>query len=207
MDSRSRSYFTTDSQSVSQSVCLGVGHPFGAHDQILLFPFFPLTFALLLILGRPFWREDRFAICSAICQWSESRRTHNRTFLSYLRLLGSLSVASYDSQGLRLPASTRGSMDTLWQSSFWNTLRYQRKSHWTVTIAGIIRRVLLHYDSWKHCTCPLNKCYIGFQNCKTLFETTCNVSYITAMSGILQCKEKTTKYLLKIACNPSDIQR
>jgi hypothetical protein len=40
-------------------------------------------------------------MCSTNCQWSESQRTHNHTLLSYLRLLGSLSVASYDSQGLR----------------------------------------------------------------------------------------------------------
>jgi hypothetical protein len=52
-------------------------------------------------VGRPLWREDGSVICSAICQWSESRRTQNSTLLSHLRLLGSLSVASYDSQGLR----------------------------------------------------------------------------------------------------------
>jgi hypothetical protein len=43
------------------------------------------------------------------------------------------------------------------QSCFWNTLHYQWKSHWTVTIPGKTRCVLLHYDSSKHCTCPLNK--------------------------------------------------
>jgi hypothetical protein len=32
------------------------------------------------------WREDRPAGCSAITQWSESRRTRNHTLLSYLRL-------------------------------------------------------------------------------------------------------------------------
>jgi hypothetical protein len=37
----------------SQSVCLGVGHPFGAHDQIFLFPFFCRKIALLFVLGRP----------------------------------------------------------------------------------------------------------------------------------------------------------
>jgi hypothetical protein len=58
----------TVSQSVSQSVCLGVGHPFGALDQIFLFPFFCKTVALLFVLGRPLWREDESAICSAICQ-------------------------------------------------------------------------------------------------------------------------------------------
>jgi hypothetical protein len=54
-----------------------------------------------LLLGRPLGREDGSAICSAICQWSESRRTRNHTLLSPLRLLGSLSVASCDSQRLR----------------------------------------------------------------------------------------------------------
>jgi hypothetical protein len=34
---------------VNLSVCLGVGHPFGIHDQILLFPFFYRTIALLFV--------------------------------------------------------------------------------------------------------------------------------------------------------------
>jgi hypothetical protein len=38
---------------VSQSVCLGVGHPFGAHDQILLLPFFLSENCFSLLLGRP----------------------------------------------------------------------------------------------------------------------------------------------------------
>jgi hypothetical protein len=65
-------------------------------------------------LGRPLWGEDGSVICSAICQWSESRRTHNHTLLSHLRLLGSISAASYDSQGtveVFLPASTRGTLN------------------------------------------------------------------------------------------------
>jgi hypothetical protein len=78
---------------VSRPVSLGVGNPFGAYDQMLFFPFFCRKIALPFVLGRPLWRE----ICSAICHWSESRRT----LLFHLRLLGSLSVASYDSQGLR----------------------------------------------------------------------------------------------------------
>jgi hypothetical protein len=86
---------------VSRQIRLGVGHLFRAHDQILLFPFFRQKIALLFILGRPLWREDRSVICSAICQLWESRRTHNHTLLSHLRLLESLSVGSYDSQGLR----------------------------------------------------------------------------------------------------------
>jgi hypothetical protein len=55
--------------------------------------------------------EDGSVICSAICQWSDSRRTHNHTLLSHLRLLGSLCVASYDSRdycGSILPSLTRG---------------------------------------------------------------------------------------------------
>jgi hypothetical protein len=44
---------------------------------------------------------DGSAICSAICQWSESQRTHNHILLPHLRQLSSLFVTSYDSQGLR----------------------------------------------------------------------------------------------------------
>jgi hypothetical protein len=99
--SKSKLKLLYDWRSVSMSVCFGVGHPFGVHDQTLLFPFFCRTIALLFVLGRPVWREDGSVICSAICQWSELRRTHNRTLLSHLRIVGSLSVASYDSQGLR----------------------------------------------------------------------------------------------------------
>jgi hypothetical protein len=102
----SKSQLLYDWRSVSQSVCLGVGHPFGALDQILLFPFFCRKIALLFVLGRPLWREYGSAICSTIWQWSESRMTHNHTLLSHLRLLDSLSVASYDSQGLRWKYST-----------------------------------------------------------------------------------------------------
>jgi hypothetical protein len=44
-----------------------------------------LKFAVLYLL-RPLWREDGFAICSVITQWSESLRTRNHTLLSHLRL-------------------------------------------------------------------------------------------------------------------------
>jgi hypothetical protein len=71
----------------SQSVCLGVGHPFGAHDQILL-PVGTLLSEIcgLVSMGRPLWREDWSAICSVFTQWSESLRTRNHTLLSHLRL-------------------------------------------------------------------------------------------------------------------------
>jgi hypothetical protein len=65
------------------------------------FSFFCRKIALLFVLGRPLWREDGSVICSAICQWSESRRARNHTLLSHLRLLGSFSFASCDSQWLR----------------------------------------------------------------------------------------------------------
>jgi hypothetical protein len=89
--SRSRSYFTTDGRSVSMS--WRRAPPLGPMTRFYFF------FALLFVLGWPLWREDGSVICSAICQWLESE------LLTHLRLLGSLSVASYDSQGLRWKCS------------------------------------------------------------------------------------------------------
>jgi hypothetical protein len=76
-----------DWRSVSQSVCLGIEHPCGTCDQILL----PVGMLLseicgLVRVGRLLWREDGSAICSVITQWSESRRTRNHTLLSRMRL-------------------------------------------------------------------------------------------------------------------------
>jgi hypothetical protein len=48
----------------------------------------------------PSLTRGRVVICSAICQWPESRRTHNHILMSHLRLLNSFFVASYDWQGL-----------------------------------------------------------------------------------------------------------
>jgi hypothetical protein len=78
---------TTDSQSVSQSVCLGIKHPCGTWDQIL----FPVGMLLseicgLVSMGRPLSREDGSAICGVIAQWSESLRSQSHTLLSHLRL-------------------------------------------------------------------------------------------------------------------------
>jgi hypothetical protein len=83
----SKSKLLYDWQSVSQSVCLGIEHPCGTCDQILL----PVGMLLseicgLVSMGRPFWREDGSAICSVITQWSETLRTQNHTLLSHLRL-------------------------------------------------------------------------------------------------------------------------
>jgi hypothetical protein len=105
--SRSRSYFTTDDQSVSQYVLVSS-----------FFLSFCWNIALLFVLGRPLRREVGSVICSTICQWSESRRTHNRTLLFHLKLLGSLSVASYGSQRLRWQYSyppPHGSAQASWE--------------------------------------------------------------------------------------------
>jgi hypothetical protein len=77
---RSRSYFTTDGQSVSQYVLVS-GTPLGPMTRF----FFFLSFAGELLCSSSWgalWREDGSVICSAICQWSKSRRTHNHTLLS-----------------------------------------------------------------------------------------------------------------------------
>jgi hypothetical protein len=55
----------------------------GTCDHVLLLS----ESCCLVSMGRPVWREDGSTICSAITQWSESRRTHNHTLLSSLRLL------------------------------------------------------------------------------------------------------------------------
>jgi hypothetical protein len=136
--SRSRSYVTTDYQSISMSWCRAHS---GTCDLILL-PVEMLLFesCSLVSVGRPLWREDRFAVCSAITQWSESRRTltiryspiwdspnlkvqvlifispRNRVAQLYPLELSSLYVASYDSQGYGGCIRTRLHMD----QEIWN---------------------------------------------------------------------------------------
>jgi hypothetical protein len=68
---RSRSYFTTDGQSVNISWCWTHS---GTCDQILL----PVG------MLRSFFCGDGSAGCSAIAQFSKSRRTRNHTLLSHL---------------------------------------------------------------------------------------------------------------------------
>jgi hypothetical protein len=79
----SRNYSTTDGQPVSTSWCRAHS---GSSDLILL----PVGGLMsescsLVSVGRPLRREDGSAACSAITQWSESRRTRNHTLLSHLR--------------------------------------------------------------------------------------------------------------------------
>jgi hypothetical protein len=86
-----------DWRSVSQYVLVW-GTPLGPMTRFFFFPSFAGKLLCSSSLGA--LSDDWSVICSAICQCSESRRTHNHTLLSHLRLLGSLSVA-YDLQGLR----------------------------------------------------------------------------------------------------------
>jgi hypothetical protein len=65
----------TVGQSVDQYVLVS-GTPLGPMTRFT-FSFLYRKIALLFVLGCPLWREDGSVICSAIYQWSESRRTHN----------------------------------------------------------------------------------------------------------------------------------
>jgi hypothetical protein len=73
------------------TVCQSVSMSwFRAHsrtcDQILLPAGRLLSEIFCLVsVGPPFWREDGSSVCSAITQWSYSRRTRNHTSLSHLR--------------------------------------------------------------------------------------------------------------------------
>jgi hypothetical protein len=107
-----------DWRSVSKSVYLGVEHPCGTCDRILLLVGMLLSENCGLIsVGRPLWREDGSAICSAITQWSESRRTRNHTLLPHLRLLqlrgpGSRIYMPWEQGGPIIPLGTGLSYDS-----------------------------------------------------------------------------------------------
>jgi hypothetical protein len=83
---RSRSYFTTDSQSVSQYVLVSSALVGLATRYYFLSECCCLKFAVLYLWGRPLRREDWSAICNVITHWSESLRTRNHALLSHLRL-------------------------------------------------------------------------------------------------------------------------
>jgi hypothetical protein len=55
---------------LSRPVHLGIGLPFGAHDQILSFPFFSDNCFVVLSVGRPLWRKDGSVTYSAIANCS-----------------------------------------------------------------------------------------------------------------------------------------
>jgi hypothetical protein len=65
------------------TVWLGVEHPCGTCNQILL----PVGMLLSESCGFvSVGREDGSAVCSAVAQWSKSRRTRNHILKSHLRL-------------------------------------------------------------------------------------------------------------------------
>jgi hypothetical protein len=86
----------------SQLVRLGIGPPFGSHDQIYLSLFFFFQLTITFILFPMASSLTRKRVCSLECLLSLVRTltTSNHT-LPYHPRLCSLSVASYDSQGLR----------------------------------------------------------------------------------------------------------
>jgi hypothetical protein len=71
-DAEVRSWTFILRPTVSLSVCLRVGHTFGAYDHSLNFLLSNNYF--LLHVGLSLWREDESVVCSAIIHWSESRR-------------------------------------------------------------------------------------------------------------------------------------
>jgi hypothetical protein len=80
--SRSRSYFTTD----SQSVCLGVEHPCVTCDLVTSCRYIAVRNLTYCFCGAPSLTRGRVCNFQSITQWSESCRTHSHTSFSQLRL-------------------------------------------------------------------------------------------------------------------------
>jgi hypothetical protein len=86
--------FATNGQSASMSWCRAA--PLGPRTRFYMF--FSLTCTCFFFYCALSDERTGLYFAVHITHWSESRRTHNHILLSHLRL-GSLSVASYDSQG------------------------------------------------------------------------------------------------------------
>jgi hypothetical protein len=86
---------------VSRPVRLGIRPPFGAHDQIYLSLLFFFDWQLIILFSMASSLTRKW-VCSLKCLHSlvRSLTTSNHTLPSHPRLC-SLSVASYDAQGLR----------------------------------------------------------------------------------------------------------
>jgi hypothetical protein len=85
---------------VSRPVRLGIGLPFGAHDQILSLSFLYWQLLCCFSCRAPPLTRGRVYNLQRNCRLVRSLRTNNRTLPSHLRLCA-LFVASYDSQVLR----------------------------------------------------------------------------------------------------------
>jgi hypothetical protein len=87
-ESESESYVTTDGQSASRPVCLGIKHSSGAYDQIFI-SVWELRIcwyaALCLTRGRVCRLQLLVALASAVILGSESRRTRDHALLSQIR--------------------------------------------------------------------------------------------------------------------------
>jgi hypothetical protein len=70
----------TVSQSVSQSVCLGVEPTLGLLSRYYFLSECCCLKAVVVSVGSPLWREVESAVGNAITQWSRSHRTHNHTY-------------------------------------------------------------------------------------------------------------------------------
>jgi hypothetical protein len=120
----------TVSQSVSQSVCLGVGHPFGAYDQIFRFSFFCRKMSLLIVLGRPLWREDGFAIYSCNCFWpcqiSQTRVQVQQNSRPYV-------TVPFDTPQPR--GQVLGPKTEIWPSAFPSTSEEPTLTSWAVALS------------------------------------------------------------------------
>jgi hypothetical protein len=83
-----------------RSVSLGVEPTLGLVSRYYFLSERCCLHCSLVSVGSPLRREDGFAVCSAMTQWSGSRRTCNHTSLSHLRLPqpgGPTSLISCDS--------------------------------------------------------------------------------------------------------------
>jgi hypothetical protein len=92
-----RSSWCCDRRSVDLSVLVS-GTPLGPMTRFYFFHFIFPENCFALRFGAPSLTRGR--VCNVYCNLSMVRVAED-SLLSHLRLLGSLSVASYDSQGLR----------------------------------------------------------------------------------------------------------
>ena len=71
--------------------------------------------------------------------------------------------------------------------------------HWTITIRGKTRCVLLHFDSWKRCVCPLYKFLYAFKVVKLFLKHSVFVTKLTLFNRQLVSALKI-RCVLKSCC-------